>query len=180
MRRLVKLLATLLALGAIVRAAVAYWRRHPRVGTHLMNAVVNPLILRRGLAGGERSEIGTIEHVGRVSGIRRYTPVHPERTADGFRIIVPLGPHSEWARNVVHAGHCRLQLHDTVYELDEPALVPASEVSELPIVARTLMGALGFEYLRLRTFGEHPGLLETAEEIEAAAAATAPAVEVIA
>ena len=31
----------------------------------------------------------------------------------------PLGDHSEWARNVLAAGHCRLQLRDVVYELDD-------------------------------------------------------------
>ena len=182
MRRLIRWLVALVALVATMGGAVAYWRRHPRIGTHLVNAVVNPLLLRRGLAGGERSEIGMLEHVGRVSGTRRLTPVHPERTPDGFRIVVPLGAHSEWARNVVHAGHCRLQLHDKVYELDEPALVPAGEASDLPTVVRTLMGALGFEYLTLRTFAEHPGSLEAAEVAQPAAPAEveAEAKEVIA
>lgn len=175
MRRIVVALGRFAALAAVAGVAVAYWRRHPRIGTHLMNAIVNPLLLRRGLAGGHRSEIGTIEHVGRKTGIRRLTPVHPERTPEGFRIIVPLGSHSEWARNVVNAGHCRLQVHETVYELDEPALVPASEVPELPAVAQTMLGALGFEYLKLRTFNASQGSLEPAEPAIAPPAAPEPA-----
>jgi len=67
-------------------------------------------------------------------------------------VLVPLGESSEWARNVLAAGHCRLHLHDTVYDLDEPALVRAGEVDALPSPVGRLMAALGFEYLVLRTF----------------------------
>ena len=73
--------------------------------------------------------------------------------------MVPLGAHSEWARNVVAAGHCRLQWHDTVYDLDEPAMLPAAEAGELPPTVRGAMAALGFEYLQLRTFSANTGTL---------------------
>jgi hypothetical protein len=136
MRRLTRILAVFAALTTITCGAVIYWRRNPRLGTTFVNSVVNPGLLRRGLAGGAKSEIGTIEHVGRRSGVRRMTPVHPEPTADGFRIIVPLGAHSEWARNVLAAGHCRLQLHGLVYDLDEPTIVRPSEVDDLPALIR--------------------------------------------
>ena len=108
----------------------------------LRNSTVDPILLRRGFAGGESSEIGIIEHIGRKSGIRRLTPVHPEPT--------PMDPHhraarlsSEWARNVLAAGHCRLQLHDDVYELDEPLLLPAGEVESLPRVLRGILARSG-------------------------------------
>ncbi|HEX5589782.1 MAG TPA: hypothetical protein VFX65_05790 [Candidatus Limnocylindrales bacterium] len=154
------------ACAAAVTAGVVAWRRNPRIGTRFVNDVVNPALLRKGFAGRGRSELGTLEHVGRRSGVRRLTPVHPEPTADGFRIVVPLGAQSAWARNVLAAGHCRLQLHDTVYELDEPALVPPSEVDRLPTAIRGLEQALGFRYLVLRKFGAAPGSLE-AESAEA-------------
>jgi hypothetical protein len=157
MSKIVSIIAVATALAATVGGAVIVWRRNPRVGSAFVNSVVNPGLLGRGLAGGAKSEIGTLEHVGRTSGIRRLTPVHPEPTPDGFRIIVPLGVHSQWARNVMAAGHCRLQLHDVVYELDEPALIPATEVHDLPSAVRSAMAALGFEYLTLRTFSSSPG-----------------------
>lgn len=162
MRRII-VVGAATALVATVGATVAVWRRDPRVGSAFVNSVVNPRLVGRGLAGGAKSEIGTLEHVGRTSGIRRLTPVHPEPTPEGFRIMVPLGPHSQWARNVLTAGHCRLQLHDTVYDLDEPAMIPASEVHGLPSAVRRGMAALGFEYLTLRTFSSTPGALEPAE-----------------
>ncbi len=160
MRRIVAIGAASAAVGVAAGGFVIAWRRNPRIGTTFMNSVVDPMLLRRGLAGGKSSEIGTLEHIGRTSGTRRLTPVHPEPTPYGYRIVVPLGAHSEWAHNVQAAGHCRLQLHEVVYELDEPTLIPASEVDALPWAVRRFIGALGFQYLTLRTFAQNPGTLE--------------------
>jgi len=176
MRRIVSIAAAAAAFIGVAAGAVIVWRRNPRIGSAFVNTVVNPRLLRRGLAGGAVSEIGTLEHVGRSSGIRRLTPVHPQPTPEGFRIIVPLGPHSQWARNVLAAGHCRLQLHDVVYDLDEPKMIPASDVSALPPVMRGVMAPLGFQYLTLRTFGAGPGALAPTPEVaDAATPAEAPA-----
>jgi hypothetical protein len=177
MRRLTRILAVLAALTAMTCGAIIYWRRNPRLGTTFVNSVVNPGLLRRGLAGGAKSEIGTIEHVGRRSGVRRLTPVHPEPTAEGFRIIVPLGAHSEWARNVLAAGHCRLQLHGVVYDLDEPTIVRPSEVVDLARPVRLAEAGLGFQYLKLRTFAANPGTLEPHLGSDVVAADIAPAPE---
>ncbi|HEX5825261.1 MAG TPA: hypothetical protein VFY18_12455, partial [Candidatus Limnocylindrales bacterium] len=84
------------------------------------------------------------------------TPVHPEPTREGFRIVVPLGMQSEWARNVIAAGRCRMQLHDQVFDLDEPAMVDAREAKDLPGPLRRVMAALGFKYLDLRTLATQP------------------------
>jgi hypothetical protein len=137
--------------AAIAAVGATAWRRNPRLGTAFMNWTVNPALVRRGLAGGRVSEIGMIEHVGRRSGIRRLTPVHPEPTRNGFRVLVPLGVKSEWARNVLVAGGCRLHLHDAVFDLDEPVLVGAAETDDRPWPVRRLMAALGFRYLTLRS-----------------------------
>jgi deazaflavin-dependent oxidoreductase (nitroreductase family) len=173
MRKIVAVFGALATLIVVAAGTAVYWRRNPRLGTRFMNAVVNPGLIRRGLVGVEKSELGMIEHIGRKSGTRRLTPVHPEPTTEGFRIVVPLGPHSEWAQNVLAAGHCRLQLHDTVYELDEPAMIGAREAPDLPLPVRGLIGALGFEYLTLHTFDSRTGTLEpiAAEPIAAEPAA---------
>jgi hypothetical protein len=157
MRRLLFVAA---GIGAAVFGGTAYWRRNRRVGTRFVNEAINPLLLRWRLAGAGRSEIGTVEHVGRRSGIIRLTPVHPEVMPDEVRIIVPLGGSSEWARNVLVAGHCRLQLRDVVYELDEPRFVSAETLPDLPRAFRLVAGWLGFMYLRLHRFGDHPGSLD--------------------
>jgi deazaflavin-dependent oxidoreductase (nitroreductase family) len=163
MRKIAVILAVPVALGALVVEATRIWRRHPRVGTDFVNSVVNPVLLRRGLAGHGRAEIARLEHIGRRSGIKRVTPVHPEATQEGFRIVVPLGVQSEWARNVIAAGHCRIQLHDQVFDLDEPAMVDAGEAKDLPWPVRRVMAALGFKYLNLRTFEAHPAALRLKE-----------------
>jgi len=143
----------------LVSAFVVVWRRDPRIGSAFVNRAVNPWLLERGLAGGRHSEIGPLEHIGRKTGQRRLTPVHPEPTATGFRFVVPLGDQSEWARNVLAAGGCRIQLHDQVYQLVEPRLVSPSVLTDLPWALRSAMAALGFRYLQLETAAERPGVL---------------------
>jgi deazaflavin-dependent oxidoreductase (nitroreductase family) len=150
MSRLRPVVSASVAAGAALIGGVAFWRRHPRLGTTFVNSRVNPILLGSGLAGRKGSEFGTLEHVGRRSGIHRFTPVHPEATDDGFRILVPLGENSEWARNVLAAGTCRLRVHDVTYELDRPEFVPAAKVDDVPAIIRRAMTALGFEYLELR------------------------------
>ncbi len=159
--------------GAVVAAGVGVlvaWRRNPRIGTRFANKVVNPFLVGRALSGGGRSEIGTLEHVGRRTGTRHLTPIHPVPTPDGFRIVVPLGSKSQWARNVLAAGHCRMQLHDTVYDLDEPVLLAAGELNEIAAPAAWILDRLGIQYLLLRRFAERPGALDVVAEEEPAPA----------
>ena len=160
MRKIALTMSGVLALS--VGAFVA-WRRNPRLGTGTMNRLVNPFLVGRRLAGGRRAEVGVLEHVGRVSGTRRLTPVHPVATEGGFRIIVPLGLESQWARNVLAAGHCRLQLHDTVYELDEPNLLLPRQLEGATALSRWFGTVAGFRYLQLRVFDQHPGELVISE-----------------
>ena len=182
MRKIVTFFAFPAVIGAALVVAAGLWRRNPRTGTAFVNSVVNPALLRRGLAGYGRSEIATLEHVGRKSGVLRQTPVHPEPTPGGFRIIVPLGVRSEWARNVIAAGHCRLLLHDQVFDLDEPSMVDAGEALDLPWPLRRILTALGFRYLHLRTFASHPGSLEMAggDAVDSEAVSAVERVEAVA
>lgn len=150
MRKLVLVAATAASLYGVAR----WWRTHRRVGTDFVNRTINPWLERRGLIGGSRGELGLIEHVGRKSGTVRWTAIHPMPTADGFRIIVPVGEQSQWARNVLAAGHCRVRVGDEIVELQEPVLEMPADVPDLPGPVRALFGWLGFRYLRLRRVGE--------------------------
>ena len=160
MRRLFMLLVVLAAASA---GAFVAWRRNPRIGTRLMNRMVNPFLVERGVSGVGRSELGTLEHVGRRTGTRHLTPLHPVPTEDGFRIVVPLGAASEWARNVMASGRCRLQWHDAVYELDLPVLLPASEVEGMPPLMGRWLDLLGVQYLLLHQAGTARGPLAALE-----------------
>lgn len=157
--------------GFVLASAVGlivYWRWFPRAGLRWTNQVVNPWLVRAGWSGAGRSEIGTLEHFGRKTGTRHLTPVHPVPTPDGFRVIVPLAEGSQWAMNVLAAGHCRLQVHDTVFALDEPILVEPVQVRELSRPTRWVADRLGFKYLRLHRFAAHSGALERIDEAVAA------------
>jgi deazaflavin-dependent oxidoreductase (nitroreductase family) len=163
-----------IAIGSavVVAGAVGMWRRNRRVGTAFVNSVVNPFMLRRGLTGGARSELGTLEHLGRKSGILRRTPVRPVPTAHGFRIVVPLADESEWARNVLAAGHCQLEWRSNVYTLDEPRLVAAQECDDLAMPVRLAASLLGFRYMLLRVFASRPVAVATPDATEVVAVPT--------
>jgi hypothetical protein len=168
-------------LGGTV-GAVAWWRRHPRIGARYVNRVIDPLLMRSGMIQRSEGELALVEHVGRVSGTVRVTPVHPVATADGYRIVVPLGAASEWARNVVAAGHCRMQGGGVVHELDEPTLVSPITVAGIPPVVARFMDWLGFRYLLLHQFAEHEGTLAvptSAGEPDITALVAHEAVEVV-
>ena len=92
-----------------------------------MNDDVNPWLIAHGVPGSANAEIATLEHIGRTSGLARFTPVHPTIRGETALIPVPLGAGSQWARNVVAAGRARLQLHEVLYDLDGPALIPVAE-----------------------------------------------------
>jgi hypothetical protein len=156
-RRFLLFVGALAAAGAVLAMA---WLRNPRMGTRFTNEVLNPALVRRGASGVGRSELGTLEHLGRRSGTRHLTPIHPVPTEDGFRIVVPLGPRSQWVQNVLAAGHCRLQLHDTVFDLDEPVLLAAGEMPDMPGPVARVLDHVGVQYLLLRRFAEQPGTLD--------------------
>jgi deazaflavin-dependent oxidoreductase (nitroreductase family) len=156
--------AVLALVGGAVSGFVLFWRNYDRrMGAGVVNRIVNPFVLGRGLSGGTHSELGAIEHVGRVTGTTRRTPVRPVPTADGFRIVVPLAGESQWARNVLAAGHCRLLWRNVMYELDEPQLVSPADCTDLLLPVRLLTSALGVQYMRLHRFADRPADLESQE-----------------
>jgi deazaflavin-dependent oxidoreductase (nitroreductase family) len=163
MRKVRWSLAIVAVAAQICAAAVWLWTRNRRMGTKLMNETVNRFLLSRGLAGGRASEIATLEHFGRKSGTRRLTLIHPEPTDDGIRIMAPVGEQSEWARNVLAAGRCRIQWHGRVYELDEPRMVAPATLTDLSPLVRRVTDALGFRYVLLHRFADAPGDLEPRE-----------------
>ena len=162
------------ALGSAVVAGVAWWREHPRVGAGYVNRVVDPWLIRIGVLDESRGELGLVEHVGRRSGTTRLTPVHPVVTEEGYRIVVPLGVQSEWARNVLAAGGCRMQVGGTVHDLDAPALVSPAVVADIPGPISAFMEWLGFRYLVLHRRAEHPGRLDRPMELRSAVPVAVP------
>jgi len=154
-----RLLVVILGFAGVA-GLVVVWMRCTRIGAGLANDVVNPWLVAHRASGSGASELATLEHVGRRSGIRRLTPLHAIPTDDGVRFAVPLGDRSEWARNVVAAGRCRMQYHDMVVDLDAPRLLAPVEDSAMGPISARITGWLGWKYLTLHRIGEQPGSLE--------------------
>ena len=170
-RGLVRLLLAVAAVAALLRlirrlqgdrgaeaGAPPGWRG-PAWLRHAVTNRFNPFVARYGLVGGRRSPWAFVEHVGRKSGTVRRTPILPHVSGDHVVVPLPYGHNAHWARNILAAGHCRLQFHEQVYELDEPQVLPATEVSELPTWRRRSLSGQDMEYLRLRVFRVRPGTL---------------------
>ncbi|HYO44735.1 MAG TPA: hypothetical protein VES19_16165 [Candidatus Limnocylindrales bacterium] len=122
-----------------------------------MNDRVNPWLLEHGIPGSERAEIGTLEHVGRTSGALHFTPVHPTLRGSTVLVPAPLGDGSQWARNVLLAGHARLQLHDELLDLEAPEVVLVAESGMVPATLAAPFDRMGWRYVRFRVAGRVPG-----------------------
>ena len=176
-RRSVGRLARLALVGAVLAAAAGIIRsrrllqgREPgalprRRGPEWLRRFVteryNPVMVRLGLIGGKRSAYGLLEHTGRRSGTVRRTPVLPHVVGSHMLIPLPYGRGVDWVQNVQAAGHCRVQLHEHVIELDEPQVQHPSEVEEVPDWRKLSVSGVPMEYLRLRVFSRRPGTLDT-------------------
>jgi hypothetical protein len=79
-------------------------------------------------------------------------------------VSLPYGRDVNWARNVMASGHCRIQIHGQVYELDEPQVCGSAELPELPEWRKRQFSS-AMEYLRLRVFGVQPGTLDSVRPV---------------
>jgi hypothetical protein len=126
-----------------------------------MNSTVNPWLLEHGIPGSEKAEIATLEHVGRTSGTAHFTPVHPTLSDDTVLIPAPLGVGSQWAQNVLRAGRARMQLHERLYELDQPELITVAESEMFPAPVAGPFDRMGWRYMRLHVAASVPATFET-------------------
>jgi len=86
--------------------------------------VVNPVTRR---FAGRLPGFGIVTYTGRTSGRTYHTPINVFRRGDEYLFALTYGSDVQWVKNVQAAGHCRLQQHGSVIELDEPTMIPASE-----------------------------------------------------
>lgn len=164
-RRAMTLLATGVVIGVVVdRVAMELQKPAPEqfpVLRKVVNERVNPWLLERGYPGSEHAEIGTLEHAGRTTGAIHFTPVHPTIREDTLFVPAPLGVGSQWARNVLHGGHARLQLHDELYDLDRPELISVTEAGLVPARVAAPFDRMGWRYVRFHVAGRVPGSFST-------------------
>jgi deazaflavin-dependent oxidoreductase (nitroreductase family) len=93
---------------------------------------------------------GIVLHEGRKSGREYRTPVNAFRTPTGYLIALTYGPDSDWTRNVLAAGGCRLLTRGKVVTLTDPRMVRAEGHDALPAVVRAVLGRINVrDYLEL-------------------------------
>jgi hypothetical protein len=126
-----------------------------------MNGRVNPWLLEHGYPGGEHAGIGILEHVGRATNRPHLTPVHPTLRDDTVLVPAPLGDGSQWARNVLHAGSARLQIHDELLDLDRPELITIADSGLFPPGVASPFDRMGWRYVRFHVVARVPGSFST-------------------
>jgi deazaflavin-dependent oxidoreductase (nitroreductase family) len=118
-----------------------------RVLTRITDPITRPLAGRRYF-----KLWAVVHHTGRRSGTQYATPVAIVTTPDGFVIPLPWGERTQWARNVLEAGGCRLQWGGTEYSLIDPQLIDRDQAE--PFFNRALrigLSTFGMSvFLRLR------------------------------
>ena len=70
------------------------------------------------------SAFGVVHHRGRKSGREYRTPVKVFRRGDDYVISLPYGATCDWARNVLAAGACELEIRGKRVRLFEPRCTP--------------------------------------------------------
>jgi deazaflavin-dependent oxidoreductase (nitroreductase family) len=122
--------------------------RHRRLHV-LARRLLNPIVLRIGLAGARRSPIGLVRTVGWRSGLDRATPLAVHRR--GNRLFVPLtyGPAARWVLNVEAAGACHVRLDGADLSAVEPRLVGRSALPRVLAAAYRIVGMDQFLELRV-------------------------------
>jgi deazaflavin-dependent oxidoreductase (nitroreductase family) len=95
---------------------------------------------------------GILTHVGRKSGRLRRTPVNVFRAPEGFLIALTYGRESEWVKNVVAAGGCKLETRHVLYLLSAPTIVHDPTRRRFPLFVRIVLGIIGAnDFMQLST-----------------------------
>ena len=90
---------------------------------------------------------GVVDHTGRRSGRPYRTPVNAYRHGDGFVLALTYGPGSDWVRNVLAAGGCRLEHKGKVVALTSPDVRVDPSVALVPRSVRPILRLLHVDRL---------------------------------
>jgi deazaflavin-dependent oxidoreductase (nitroreductase family) len=85
---------------------------------------------------------GVVVHQGRRSGKTFQTPVNVFATSDGVRIALTYGADSDWVKNVVASGGCRLLTRGRELSLTDPRLVHDPQRLGTRVVERRILRLL--------------------------------------
>ncbi len=106
----------------------------PKVVARFNRHVTNPLAR---LIAGWLPPFAVVLHMGRRSAREHRTPVWAFRTDDGFVVALTYGADSDWVRNVVQGGGCRLIRRGKLIGVVNPRVVAGPGARKLvPVVVR--------------------------------------------
>jgi deazaflavin-dependent oxidoreductase (nitroreductase family) len=103
-----------------------------------------------GLFVGWLPGFGILTHVGRKSGKVYRTPVNVFRAQNGFIVALTYSSASEWVKNVLAAGGCKLETRGKKHQLVAPKVVHDPTRRRFPIPVRMVLRIVGAdEYMQL-------------------------------
>jgi deazaflavin-dependent oxidoreductase (nitroreductase family) len=115
-------------------------------------AKINILVTNRitGLFAGWFPGFGILTHLGRKSGKVYRTPINVFRVPNGFIIALTYSSQSEWVKNVLAAGGCKLKSGGKTYQLSAPKIVHDPTRRRFAIPVRIVLRLVGAdEYMEL-------------------------------
>jgi deazaflavin-dependent oxidoreductase (nitroreductase family) len=134
---------------AIAASGVLMMRFRKRWLAKVNIAVTNRIT---GLFAGWLPGFGILTHVGRKSGRVYRTPVNVFRASNGFIIALTYSSQSEWVKNVLAAGGCKLKTRGKKYQLSAPNVVRDPTRRRFPFPVRIVLRIVGAdEYMELTT-----------------------------
>ena len=86
---------------------------------------------------------GVVVHTGRKTGRLYRTPVNVFQRPGGYVIALTYGPESDWVRNVLASGGCRLETRGRMLRLTQPRVFHDERRRAVPAPLRLIGGVLG-------------------------------------
>jgi deazaflavin-dependent oxidoreductase (nitroreductase family) len=113
-----------------------------------LNRVTRPL-------AGQLPGFGLVTHRGRRSGKEYRTPVNVFRVEGGFTIALTYGTDSDWVKNVLAAGECRIHTRGRTHHCTAPRLFHDESRTGMPSVVRQILALTDVsDFMSLTTVGE--------------------------
>lgn len=106
-----------------------------RVNRYITNPLLSPLARR--LPGW-----GIVHHISRTTHRHYRTPVAVFRRDGGFVIALTYGRESQWVRNVIAQGGCKLETRKRILTLTHPNLFHDETRHAMPSFVRMMLGIL--------------------------------------
>ena len=89
-------------------------------------------------------------HTGRRSGQTYRTPINAFRDGDDYIIALTYGAETDWVRNVLAAGGCKLVTRGRQVTLAHPRIIADPHRRWAPLPVRLVLGFIGAsQYMRL-------------------------------